>query len=139
MKNTLLLTRSKEVDSITTLATKKGKQMALTDDPRERLVVLGNELLDVIYEEEVMRDAVSAVDEIRDLPVEQQLPALEAYMTKKGLTKGDMLATGIQLIITAQHRNDKIDEYAKLRATIEKLDEPRPEVPVDEIKEHKHD
>lgn len=81
-----------------------------TTDPRERMLVVGNRLLDVVYELDQRNDEFSTI--------EDRLTGDGAE--RASLTADDLAVLSRRLVLMAQ-RDHLLREYVTLRSTIEAL------------------
>ena len=88
----------------------------MVTDPRERLVQVGNALLDTIYQEE-------ALDEYRDrLIAAASMPEGDERLEEaKALLTGDGLEKSVNPLTIQSKRRELTREYVTIRQTIEAL------------------
>jgi len=98
--------------------------MALTDDPRERLVALGNELLDAIYKEQLVTEKISFIEEVMNLPEggPQEL-AIDKLVEQHGVANLTLMT--VEGMAVTLRRQQKLKEYTSLRSTIQAMEKDR--------------
>jgi SAM-dependent MidA family methyltransferase len=94
--------------------------MAINTDPRERLIQLGNELLDAIYHEEEVIAQTAFIEKVMRLPEAEQSEALDKLIAEYGM--GHIFAVSLHSMIATQQREKLVEQYVSMRSTIEAME-----------------
>lgn len=105
----------------------------MPQDPRENLIVFGQELLDALYTEHLFRQKFERIMGLARQNPDPSDPSTQAevnsFLEQQGMTLMELLEASITGMEMAEQIMVKRDRYLLLRQTIEALETPRPTVP----------
>ena len=100
-------------------------------DPRERLLALGNELLDLAYQEHEIRPRMLKLQKLTSM-VNDESDIDSVSQDVKDMFGGngaDAIVFAIEAVALSDKRQQKLEQYCMLRSTIEAMEQPRQEAP----------